>query len=173
MRTLALLLYYAIGIKLPDIAYPFGRKFNHFRCFFLNIILPKFGQENEIDGEVYIGDGRDISIGNNCQINRGCRLGNITIGNFVMIGPDVLFIYQLHRTDAIDTPMMLQGKIECSPIVIEDDVWIGSRAIIMPGIHIQKGSIIGAGAVVTKDVPALSIVAGVPARVIKSRIGNS
>lgn len=74
----------------------------------------------------------------------------------------------MHLHDSTDIPMTSQGHIE-KDIVIEDDVWIGYGAQIMSGITVGTGAIVAAGAVVTKDVPPYSVVAGVPARVIKSR----
>jgi maltose O-acetyltransferase len=65
--------------------------------------------------------------------------------------------------------MNKQGIDVERPIVIDDDVWIGARVIILPGVHIGTGAVIGAGAVVTKDVPAYAVVGGNPARVIKMR----
>ncbi|MEE1104690.1 MAG: DapH/DapD/GlmU-related protein, partial [Ruminococcus sp.] len=68
-----------------------------------------------------------------------------------------------------DIPMMEQGKLEPKPVTIGDDCWIGRRVMILPGVHIAEGCVIGAGAVVTKNIPPYSVAAGVPARVIKSR----
>jgi len=67
-------------------------------------------------------------------------------------------------------PMNRQGWSEDRPVCIEDDVWIGSRVILLPGVRIGKGSIVGAGSVVTRDVEPYAIVAGNPARKIRSRI---
>lgn len=74
-----------------------------------------------------------------------------------------------HNTARTDIPMNQQGHLEKKEVVIGDDVWIGRRVIILPGIKIGNGVIIGAGAVVTKDVPDYAVVAGVPAKVIKYR----
>ena len=82
---------------------------------------------------------------------------------------DVIIQSTNHLFDSRLTPMRLQGKTEDDPIVIGDDVWIGARAIILPGVHIGRGAIVSAGAVVTDDVPEYAIVAGNPARVIKQR----
>ncbi len=79
-----------------------------------------------------------------------------------------MIITNTHNFENCDIPMRTQGLKNIS-VTIEDDVWIGSRVIILPGIKIGKGSIIGAGAVVTKDVPEYSIVGGVPAKLIRSR----
>jgi maltose O-acetyltransferase len=92
------------------------------------------------------------------------------MGNYVMIAPEVVFLDRFHKTNMIDVPMALQGIERFAPTIIEDNVWIGHRVIIMPGLNIGKGSIIGAGAVVTKDVPAYAVVAGIPAKIIRSRL---
>ena len=95
------------------------------------------------------------------------------IGDCVMIGPDVIVIGKLHHTDSLDIPMIDQGDYEKAPIVIREDVWIGARAIILPGVVIGTGSIVGAGAVVTRDASPYTVVAGVPAKVIGHRAGAS
>lgn len=74
-----------------------------------------------------------------------------------------------HEMSRRDIPMRLQGDSVSKPVVIGDDVWIGARSIILKGVHIGKGAVIAAGAVVTKDVPEYAIVGGVPAKVIKYR----
>jgi len=86
-----------------------------------------------------------------------------------MIGPDVVVLSASHKFDRTDIPMCQQGGEPLRPVYIGDDVWIGTRAIILPGRKIGKGAIIGAGAVVTKDVPEYAIVGGNPARVIRYR----
>jgi acetyltransferase-like isoleucine patch superfamily enzyme len=94
--------------------------------------------------------------------------GRISIGNGVRIAPQVMMIAANHVFRDPDRPIHGQG-IEFGPIVIEDDVWIGGRANIMAGVTIGKGSVIGAGAVVTRDIPPYSVAVGVPAKVIKTR----
>jgi maltose O-acetyltransferase len=169
-RALALSYYYGLASHLPDLAFPGGRMFNAARCSALRRILPVLGAQNEIDAKVYIGDGSDVSVGSRCQINRGCRLNRVRIGDCVMLGPEVVVVGQLHEAGRTDVPMIDQGKYTKRETVIEDDVWIGIRATIMPGVTIAKGAVVGAGAVVTKDVPAYTVVAGVPARPIRSRL---
>jgi maltose O-acetyltransferase len=86
------------------------------------------------------------------------------------MGEDVLFQGGGHRFDDINIPMGQSGNLPPSPLEIMDDVWIGARAIILPGCkRIGAHSIIGAGAVVTKDVPDYAIVGGNPAKVIRMR----
>ena len=93
---------------------------------------------------------------------------SIEIGNDVMIAYNVNIIDTNHDFSRTDIPMMTQG-IVTKPIRIEDDVWIGSKAVILSGVTIGKGSIIAAGTVVTKSVPPYSVVGGVPSRILYSR----
>jgi maltose O-acetyltransferase len=86
-----------------------------------------------------------------------------------MIAPDVIVVGQLHGADRTDIPMVDQGRYTKEPTVVEDDVWLGARAVVMPGIRIGTGAIVGAGAVVTRDVAPYSVVGGVPARQLKTR----
>jgi acetyltransferase-like isoleucine patch superfamily enzyme len=85
-----------------------------------------------------------------------------------MMGPDVKIMTRNHAFDSLDCPMNLQGDTFL-PVIVGDDVWIGANAIILPGVTIERGAVIAAGAVVTKDVAAYGIVGGVPARPIGSR----
>ncbi len=86
-----------------------------------------------------------------------------------MMGPDVVIFTMNHRADRTDIHMGAQGMTEKRKVIIGNDVWIGQRVMIMPGVTIGDGCIIAAGAVVTKDIPPYSIAGGVPARVLKSR----
>lgn len=169
MRAVALVAYYAFASRLPDLAFPGGRLWNAIRCAVLRRILPAIGTGNEIDGRIYIGDGSDVTVGSRCQINRGCRLNRVQIGDCVMIGPEVIVVGQLHEVSRVDIPMIDQGEVTKAPTVIEDDVWIGARAVVMPGVRIATGAIVGAGAVVTRDVDAYTVVGGVPARRLRER----
>lgn len=171
-RVVALAGYYLVASHLPDLAFPGGRVFNAVRCFLLRVIVPRFGERNEIDSRVYVGDGSDVVVGSRCQINRGCRLNRVQIADHVMIGPDVIVVGKLHRTTSLDIPMIDQGEYEKAPTVIEADVWIGARAVVLPGVMIGTGAIIGAGAVVTCDVRPRTIVGGVPAKVIGHRVSG-
>ena len=116
----------------------------------------------EFSSLVEIGD--DSGIGIRAQI-----AGKVIIGNNVMMGPDVCIYARNHAFTRTDIPMNAQGFGIEKPVVIEDDVWIGARVIILPGVYVGTGAIIGAGAVVTKDVPAYAVVGGNPAQVIKMR----
>ncbi len=113
------------------------------------------------------------SIGDNSGIGVNCVCGGeLIIGRDVMMGPNVTIFSRNHEFSNTDIPMWKQGFKEAKPCCIGDDVWIGKGVMIMPGINIGSHSIIGAGAVVTKDVPEWAIVAGNPAVVKKYRIEN-
>jgi acetyltransferase len=107
--------------------------------------------------------GDRSSVGDNTYI-----LGKVTIGNDVMMAANCAFIASNHNISRTDIPMNQQGGSD-EPIVVEDDVWICYGSTICAGVHIGKGAIIAAGAVVTKNVPEYTIVGGVPARVLRKR----
>jgi len=127
------------------------------------------GKNVNIEHGADFGSGRHIEIGDNSGLGVRCWIGAAVIGNDVMIGPDVVVLSASHKFDRTDIPMCQQGGEPLRPVYIGDDVWIGTWAIILPGRKIGKGAIIGAGAVVTKDVPEYAIVGGNPARVIRYR----
>ena len=121
----------------------------------------------------YFAAGKNIELGSNSGIGIraqiwGVDVGELIIGDNVMMAPDVIILTLVHKHDNIETPMCSQGG-NATKVTIEDDVWIGVRAIVLPGVNIGKGSIVGAGAVVTKDVPPYTVVGGVPAKVINMR----
>ena len=98
----------------------------------------------------------------------GADGGSISIGSQTAIGPGSVIRAANHRFDRLDMPIMEQGH-SYGVIVIEEDVWIGANCVITPDVRIGRGAIIGAGAVVTHDIPPFAIAGGVPARVIGQR----
>lgn len=113
----------------------------------------------------YVDYGKPVTIGKGCFIQQCCTFfgrGGIEIGNEVFIGPKVNLITINHDPNP-DNRSATYGR----PIVIEDKVWIGINSTILPGVRLGYGCIVGAGSVVTKDVPAMTVVAGNPARIIK------
>lgn len=111
-----------------------------------------------------------VELGDNSDIGLRCRLnGKVIIGQNVIMAPEVLMYTVNHSTSRTDVAIKYQGTTEMKPIFIGDDSWICARAIILRGVHIGKGCIIGAGAVVTSDIPDYAVATGNPAQVIKYR----
>ncbi len=116
-------------------------------------------------------DNTTIEIGEHTFINSHCSLvgpGHIKIGNNCLFGPRVALIAVNHQFTDLKTPIRLQGHT-AKGITIEDDCWLGYGVVVVDGITIGRGSVIGAGAVITKDIPPFSIAVGVPAKVIGNR----
>lgn len=121
---------------------------------------------------------KNISVGNKVSIGGGatflCSESSITIGDKVMFGPNVSVVAGNHSTHIIGK-LMADYKIsdklssDDQPVIIEDDVWIGSGAYILNGVIVRRGAIIAAGAVVNKEVPPYAIVGGIPAKILKFR----
>ena len=115
--------------------------------------------------------GGSIIIGDYCSVNPFSILyghGGLVVGKMVRIAAHVMMIPANHGTERMDIPIM-QQEIELQRITIKDNVWIGAGAKILGGVVINSGAVIGANAVVTRDVPENAIVAGVPGRVIRYR----
>lgn len=121
----------------------------------------------------FLKDVNKLKIGNNVSFGENCSLycgSGVVIGNDVLIASYVSIISADHEfSDSMKTIESQGERIEKKPIVIGDDVWIGTKSIILKRVRIGKGAIVGAGAVVTKDVPEYAVVAGNPAKIIKFR----
>lgn len=128
------------------------------------------GKNINVEKGADFGKGEGIIIGDNSGLGVNCDVrGPLDIGENVMMGPDVCIMTAVHNTERTDIPMCQQGHLPQKRVRIGNDVWIGARVIILPGVTVGSGSIIGAGAVVTKDVPEFAVVAGVPAKILKYR----
>lgn len=161
-------MYYGVLINLPEKLYG-----NRLRKIVCRKIFNSTKNSFTVKKGAIFGDGRSIIIGNKSEIGTNARImikGILRIGDNVMMGPDVLIIDNNHRFSDTKIPMIEQGNYSPKDITIEDDVWIGGRVIILPGVKIGKGSIIGAGSVVTKNIDPYSIVGGNPAKIISSRL---
>ncbi|WP_421159680.1 sugar O-acetyltransferase [Aeromonas dhakensis] len=135
----------------------------------LQQIVGELAQGAFICPPLYCTYGRHIHLGERSYINMGATLldnAPIRIGAEVMIGPNVQIYTAAH---ALDADERIQGVETALPVTIEDRVWIGGGAILLPGVTIGREAIVGAGAVVTKDVPACARVAGNPARVLPAK----
>lgn len=173
MRRLYLVIYYGFLRFLPETNNSYFKFLRPIRSGVGQKLFDKAGKNINIEKGANFGTGKGIQIGNNSGIGVDCHVrGPLVIGDYVMMGPEVIILTGAHNHERTDIPMNLQGALPFRGVIIEDDVWIGTRAIILPGVRISKGSIVGAGSIVTKDVPAFSIVGGNPAKVIRYRNEN-
>ena len=172
-RFIALVAYYGFTKYLPQYL-PNGHECKKIRGFVCRYIFRKCGRNINVKRGAFFGTGRDIEIGNNSDIGLNAHIagigggGKLIIGDNVMMAPEVVVLTLGHYYNDINTPINRQGDF-ASKVIIENDVWIGIRSIILPGVRIGEGAIVGAGAVVTKDVLSWTIVGGVPAKIIKRR----
>lgn len=141
------------------------RRLDSFRAQTLLKRCARVGQDVRVRMPVVVYSPENLSIGSQVDIGEFVVLranGGMRIGDRVLIAAHATLTTRGHP---ILPPR--HGRVVDEPIVIEDDVWVGAAAVILPGVTIGRGSIVGAGAVVTKDVPAETVVGGVPSRLIR------
>jgi maltose O-acetyltransferase len=140
------------------------------RRFFISKTVSKLGSGGFVMMGVELRTGKNIVIGDHCFINKGVLLdgrgGKLTIGNNVDIAQEAN-IWTLSHDPHND-----QHSVWGADVTIEDYAWIAARATILPGVTIGRGAVVATGSVVTKDVPAMTIVAGIPAKAIGQRKNN-
>ena len=130
-------------------------------------ILGKAGKNCVVEQPLFCTYGYNTTVGDNFFLNVNGKLmdsGKITIGNNVFIAPNVCIITEEH---AMDVEQRIQGLEYTHPVTIGDNVWICAGALVLPGVTIGEGSVIGAGSVVTKDIPAHCLAVGNPCKVIR------
>lgn len=164
MKKILLHLYNISAKHLPlsNSKLNFGQK--QIRYWFAKHIVKSIGTNVNIEKGASLN--YTLEIGNNSGVGVRCEInGELHIGNNVLIAPDCIFYTQNHEFRDASKLIISQGYSNPSPIIIEDDVWIGRKVIVLPGVHIGKGAVIGAGAVVAKDIPAYAIAVGNPVQI--------
>jgi len=129
--------------------------------------VQSMGQWVNIEAGAFLGDGRFLRIGHGSSIGAGSRVYGADIGAGVMMGPSVTILKDNHVVD--DQGRALAGRTQPAPPRIGDGAWIGERVIVLPGRTIGARAIVGAGSVVTRDVPDGAVVGGNPARPLHPR----
>jgi acetyltransferase-like isoleucine patch superfamily enzyme len=148
-------------------------------CVFEAGVLVFHPENISLGRNVYVGHQtilkgyykNEMRIGELTWIGQQCffhSAGGLTIGARVGIGPGVKILTSAHAEAGRATPVLF-SPIETAPVVVEDDADLGINSVLLPGVTVGRGAIVGAGAVVTSDVPPYAVVAGVPARVLRSR----
>lgn len=139
------------------------------RKIYLLLLSTKLGKRTRIDMGCTFMDPNRLRLGNNTHINRDCLLdarGGITVGSRVSISHRVVIMTGSHDYNTENFSFVRKT------VIIDDYVWIGVGAIVLGGVRIGEGAVVCAGAVVTKDVPPYTVVAGIPAKVIGTRTTN-
>lgn len=163
------LLYHFVARHLPSSSVPWSFGSRQARVHLARVFAPGIHPTANIEHGASL-TSTQLTVGARSGIGIDCWVqGPLTVGNDVMMGPECRIFTQNHASSDAARPMRDQGFEAPEPVVIDDDVWLGARAMIMPGTRIGRGSIVAAGAVVTKDVPPFTVVAGVPARPVRQR----
>lgn len=136
-------------------------------------VISHYGAHLIINKGFFVANPKRLETGAHVFFNANVKIYNdeagVHFGNFVSVGPEVLFITTNYDTSDWKKPMMHNRVRRHKPIVVDDDVWIGAKSTILSGTKIGRGAIVAAGSVVSRDVPAYAVVGGSPARVIKYR----
>lgn len=162
-------------LPIAWLLYSFLRGSRRGREWFMQSLFASRGKHLRFDPDGYY-TYKNVHLGDNVIIGRGATLmaaeSRIIIGNKVMFGPEVMLIAGNHNTSIAGKAMAdvkHKRPEDDQDIVLEDDVWVGARATILKGVIVRRGAIIGAGSVVTREVPPYAVVAGNPAKIIRFR----
>ena len=168
-KLLCLVVYYGFAKYLPASTSPMTHWARKIRRIICRPIFDKCGDNVNIESGARFATGGGISIGSGSGLGVNCSVhGPLRIGDNVMMGPEVTILTHTHNIERTDIPMGQQG-MRVAEVVVGNDVWIGMRVVIMPGVKVGNGAVIGSCAVVTKDVPDFAVVGGVLGTIIKYR----
>jgi maltose O-acetyltransferase len=166
-RKVAYLLYISIFRFTPEDYRPYSLFFPAIRRHLAEAFLLECGEKLRVKFNADISP--NVSVGNFSEFGQHCLIhANVTLGDYVIMGPNVKIYTRNHIFTDLTIPIALQGK-SSKPTNIGSDVWIGANSIVTAGVTISDHTIISAGSVVTKNVPAYAIVGGNPAKVIRYR----
>lgn len=166
-RKTFFLIYLLFFKNTPEDFRPYALFFPKLRSFFVQHYLKCCGDNLRVKKGAEISP--NASVGNNSELGTRCMIqANVSLGNHVIMGPDVKIYSRNHKYDSLEVPIQMQGK-NYYETHIGNDVWLGANVIITAGCKVGDHVIVAAGAVVTKDIPDYAIVGGVPAKILKFR----
>ena len=169
-RGASVVAYLGFARHLPWSPRPGGLLSRRLRARLGRQMLDYCGTDVNIEHGAWFGSGKGIRLGDRSDIGMDALvIGPLEVGADVMMGPRCVLLASSHDTRSTDRPMNQQGFLDDRVIVIEDNVWIGAGTTVLPGVRIGTGSIVGAGSVVTRDIPPWRVAVGSPARVVRSR----
>lgn len=170
VRVAAYAFYYLVAYRLPENHWMGGTLWNAIRVACARPLLREAGKNIHIDRRVNFGTGNKLTLKDHSGVGADSRLiGDVTFGEYVATGFGVVVTAYDRDLSRTDIPMVDQHVGFDAPVVVGRDCVLFAQSVILPGVTIGEGSIVGAGAVVAKNVPAYCVVGGNPARVVKWR----
>jgi maltose O-acetyltransferase len=169
-RTLCLMAYYGFAKHLPDSSFPGGEFCTRLRAFLCSQFIASAGKGLHVRSGAFVADGRHLYMADRSSIGPGCRIYGARLGYGVVIGPHCVFFKENRGANDLSKPVGDHGTTPINLPVVEDWAWVGERVLVLQGRRIGRGAVVGAGAVVTRDVAPFTIVGGNPARVIGHRV---
>jgi maltose O-acetyltransferase len=159
------------GVEVILFRLPHLPAFNRLKVTLMKLRGARVGRGVKLFPHIWIDRFRNLKMGHQVSVGAGVVMisaGGIDIGDRCMIGHRAILLSSRHVIPENHEPMRFTGVIN-EPIVIEKDVWIGAGVVVLGGVNIGEGAVIGANAVITRDIPAFAVAAGVPARVLRFR----
>ena len=167
-KRLCVLVYYFLAARLPRAPLPGGRVAYRLRRLLCKAIFLECEDNIVVGSNVYFGSGFEFKIGDFSELGMNAYLSrDVEIGRHVLMGPNVTILTYNHEFEDPAVLIHDQGYRARKPVRVGNDVWIGASSIILPGVSIGDGAIVAAGSVVTRPIPALAVVAGNPARIMR------
>jgi maltose O-acetyltransferase len=164
---IVVLFYYAVATHLPRRTRPLGGVSRRIRQLCVKYMTSSPGAWLNVEPRVDIGSGREVRLGEGSGIGMDSRVEALIAEDRVIIGPGCLFLARNHVFENVTAPIGMQGSSEIAPPHIGYGAWIGARVILLPGVQIGAHAVIGAGSVVTHDIPEYAVAVGNPARVVR------
>ena len=162
--------YYFFAYHLPENQWVGGSLWNALRVFFARPMLRECGKDIHIDRHVNFGKGDSLTLKDHSGLGAYSKLiGDITLERWAATSFDIFITAYGRKMDRTDIHILYQGKVPDEPVILGEGTVLFASVIILPGVHTGEGCVIGAAAVVTRDVPPYCVVAGNPARVVKWR----